>query len=111
MLGLVGRKRYGRMGPENKQEVLELVRRSPLSKRQTLLELGVACSTYSRGQRRVRQKGRIGLVDRRPDPGMIWNRLRPEEEERIRSEALRQPDCSPRELSVLSERPCGVHGL
>lgn len=87
------------MGPENKQEVLELVRRSPLSKRQTLMELGVACSTYYRWQRRVRQKGRIGLVDRRPDPGMIWNRLRPEEEERILSEALRQPDLSPRELS------------
>ena len=29
-------------------EVLELVRRSPLSKHQTLLELGVACSTYYR---------------------------------------------------------------
>ena len=28
------------MGPENKQEVLELVRRSPLSKHQTLMELG-----------------------------------------------------------------------
>ena len=87
------------MGPEKKQEVLELVRRSPLSKHQTLPELGVACSTYYRWQRRVRQKGRIGLVDRKPDPGLIWNRLRPEEEERILSEALRQPDFSPRELS------------
>ena len=48
------------MEPENKQEILELVRRSPLSKRQTLMELGVACSTYYRWQRRVPQKGRIG---------------------------------------------------
>ena len=99
------------MGPEQKQEVLELVQRSPLSKRQTLAELGVACSTYYRWQRRVRQKGGIGLVDRRPDPGRVWNRLRPEEEETILSEALRQPDLSPRELSCYLRRPCGVHGL
>jgi len=82
-----------------KISLVRSLRQSPLSKRQTLMESGVACSTYYRGQHRVRQKGRIGLVDRRPDPGLIWNRLRPEEEERNLSETLRQPDLSPRELA------------
>ena len=39
----------------------------------------------------------MGLQDRRPQPGIVWNRLRPAEEARIRAEAL--PDWSPRELA------------
>ncbi len=87
------------MGPERKREVIELVRRSPLPKRQTLAELGLPRSTYYRWQRRFRQQGEVGLVDRRPQPGTVWNRLTPQEEERILVEALRQPDRSPRELA------------
>ena len=45
------------MKREQKREVIELVRRSPLSKRHTLAELGVPPSTYSRWQRRFRQQG------------------------------------------------------
>ena len=37
--------------------------------------------------------------DQRLQPGTVWNRLRPGEEARIRAEALRQPDWSPRELA------------
>ncbi len=87
------------MGPERKREVIELVRRSPLPKRQTLAELGLPRSTYYRWQRRFRQQGEVGLVDRRPQPGTVWNRLTPQEEERILAEALRQPDHSARELA------------
>ncbi len=87
------------MGPERKREVIELVRRSPLLKRQTLAELGLPRSTYYRWQRRFRQQGEGGLVDRRPQPGTVWNRLTPQEEERILAEALRQPDRSARELA------------
>lgn len=52
------------MGPEKKREMIELVRRSPLPKRQTLTELGLASSTHFRWQRRFRQQGEGGLVDR-----------------------------------------------
>ena len=87
------------MNPDHKRAVMDLVRRAPLAKRQTLAELGLAASTYYRWQPRWRQRGDAGLQDQRPRPGTVWNRLRPAEEARIRAEALRQPDRSPRELS------------
>ena len=87
------------MGAERKREVINLVRRSPLSKRPTLEELGIPRSSYYRWQRRLRQQGEVGLVDRRPQPGIGWNRLTPQEEETILREALRQPELSSRELA------------
>jgi putative transposase len=87
------------MKSERKREVIELVRRSPVAKKQTLAELGLATSTYYRWQRRYRQQGEGGLVDRRPQPGIIGNRLRPEEEQTILQTALREPDHSPREIA------------
>jgi len=87
------------MGAERKWEGIDLVRRSPLSKRHTLEELGIPRSTYFRWQRRYRQQGEVGLIDRRPQPGTVWNRLTPQEEETILREALRQPELSSRELA------------
>src|ERR1019366_9740023 len=55
--------------------------------------------TFYRWQKRLRAEGEAGLVDRRPEPGAVWNRLRPAEQETILAEALRQPDLSPRELA------------
>jgi len=79
--------------------VIELVRRSPAVKKETLAELGLSVSTYYRWQRRYREQGEVGLLDRRPQPGTIWNRLRPEEEQTILRAALREPDHSPREIA------------
>jgi transposase len=45
------------MGAKQKREVIDLVRRSPLSKARTLEELGFPRSTYYRWQRRLRQQG------------------------------------------------------
>jgi transposase InsO family protein len=87
------------MSADKKHEVIELVRRSPLPKRATLAEMGLARSTFYRWQRRYREQGEVGLRDRKPEPGAVWNRLRPEEQEWIVQEALRQPDLSPRELA------------
>ncbi len=87
------------MSPDRKRAVIDVVRRAPLVKRQTLAELGLAESTFYRWQQRWRQQGEAGLQDQRPRPGTVWNRLRPAEEARIRAEALRQPDRSPRELA------------
>lgn len=87
------------MSPDRKRTVIELVRRAPGPKRQALAELGLAESTYYRWQQRWRQHGAPGLQDQCPQPGTVWNRLRPAEEARIRAEALRQPDRSPRELA------------
>jgi transposase len=75
------------------------VRRSRLSKRETLGELGVARSTFYRWQKRFCKQGAVGLVDRRPQPGSVWDRLRPEAEEKILFEAHEQPELSPGELA------------
>jgi putative transposase len=84
---------------EKKRELIELVRRSPQPKRTTIAELGLSRSTFYRWQRRYRNQGEAGLVDRKPDPGAVWNRLRPAEKTVIVETALQQPDLSPRELA------------
>lgn len=87
------------MKPEKKREVIELVRRSPVAKKEMLAELGLSSSTFYRWQRRYREQGEVGLVDRRPQPETIWNRLRPAEEQTILKTALREPDYSSREIA------------
>jgi putative transposase len=87
------------MKPERKREVIELVRRSPVTKKETLLELGLSPSTFYRWQRRSRSESEAGLIDRRPQPGTIWNQLRPEETEVILVAARAEPDKSPREIA------------
>jgi len=87
------------MPADRKLELMMLVNRSPVTKGETLRALGVARSTYYRWQKRYRAQGEVGRVDRRPEPGAVWNRLHPAEQEAILAEALAQPDLSPRELA------------
>lgn len=82
-----------------KREIIEMVRRSPLAKKWTLADLGITRSTFYRWQRRQRLCGDAGLVDRKPDPAAVWNRLQPEERDAILREAMRQPELSPRKLA------------
>jgi len=84
---------------EKKREMIELVRRAPQAKRRTIAELGLSRSTFYRWQRRYRDQGEAGLVDRKPEPGAVWNRLRPQEQTVILETALQMPDLSPRELA------------
>jgi len=84
---------------EKKREMIELVRRAPQAKRRTVAELGLSRSTFYRWQRRYRDHGEAGLVDRKPEPGAVWNRLRPQEQTVILETALQLPDFSPRELA------------
>src|SRR5260370_23204465 len=76
--------------------MIELVRRSPQPKRATIAELGMARSTFYRWQRRYHDQGEAGLLDRKPEAGAVWNRLRPEEQAGGLERALQQPDLSPR---------------
>ena len=68
------------MSADKKRELIELVRRSPQPKRATITELGLSPSTFYRWQRRYREQGEAGLVDRKPEPGAVWKRLRPGED-------------------------------
>jgi putative transposase len=85
------------MTVEQKREVIELLRRAPVAKKRTLAQLGWSASTYYRWQQRFRLQGDVGLLDRRPLPATVWNRLKPQEEQAILSAALREPERSPRE--------------
>ena len=87
------------MSADKKRELIELVRRAPQPKRTTIAELGLSRSTFYRWQRRYRNQGEAGLVDRKPKPGAVWNRLQPAEQTAILETALQQPDLSPRELA------------
>ena len=60
---------------------------------------GTVALTFYRWQRRYRAQGEVGLVDRKPEPGAVWNRLRPQEQNAILETALQQPDLSPCELA------------
>jgi hypothetical protein len=61
----------------------------PWRKRRTIAELGLSRSTFYRWQRRYRDQGEAGLVDRKREPGAVWNRLRPQEQTLILG--LRRP--------------------
>ena len=87
------------MSAEKKREMIELVRRAPQAKQRTIAELGLSRSTFYRWQRRYRDHGEAGLVDQKPEPGAVWNRLRPQEQTVILETALQCPDLSPREVA------------
>jgi hypothetical protein len=61
---------------DKKRELIELVRRSPQPKRATITELGLSRLPFYRWQRRYPEQGEAGLVDRKPEPGAVWKRLR-----------------------------------
>ena len=87
------------MSAEKKRKLIERVRRSPQAKRTTIAELGLSRSTFYRWQRRYRDQGEAGRVDRTPEPSTVWNRLRPAEKTAILETAFQLPDLSPRELA------------
>ena len=84
---------------EDKAEVLELVRKSPLSICATLEQLGIPRSTYYDWKKRRRLLGPQGLKDRPPRNCRVWNQLSQREVRTVLRYAHRFPDLSPRELA------------
>ena len=80
-----------------KRRILALVSDSDLPRRRVLAQLGLAKSTYYRWLRR-----QIGgsLQDRKGGSPIPWNKLRPEEEEKIFALARALPELSSRELAL-----------
>ena len=83
-----------------KLEIIRLVEQSSLSVRQTLDRLGIAKSTFYGWLKRLQTGGVDGLEDRKPCPGIPWNRLPEAEQAEIIDLALEKPELSPRELAV-----------
>jgi transposase InsO family protein len=89
-----------------KSEILTLVAGSGLSCRSALAQLGLPKSTYYRWLRR-QAEGR--LQDRKGGSSLPWNKLRPEERERILTQAKASPELSPRQLALRIVDTVGIY--
>ena len=83
-----------------KMEIICLVEQSNLSVRQTLDRLGIGKSTFYNWLKRLESVGIEGLADKKPSPGMPWNKLPVSERTAIIELSLEKPELSPRELAV-----------
>jgi len=90
-----------RRGQAEKREIIHLVEHSALSVKKTLDELQVPRSTFYRWYKHYLQEGEEGLVDHRPNPHQIWNRIPQEVKQQVVELALAHPDRSPRQIAWL----------
>jgi len=84
-----------------KLEIIGLVKGSELSVRWALAELDIPRSMFYGGYRRYVQDGVEGLSDRKPHPGVCWNRIPESVREEVVETAHSHPDKSPREPARL----------
>ena len=89
-----------RYSATEKLEIIRIVEQSHLPVRQTLQMLGIPRTTFYRWYDRYQAFGEIGLEDRRPKPGHVWNRIPDTIRDKILQLALDEPELSPRELAV-----------
>ena len=87
------------MQPEQKLAILRQVEASPFSVRKSLKHLGVPVSTYYRWRSNFRRFGLEGLRDMSASNAKGWNRLLPDERDKILEVAQRDTDWSPREVA------------
>ena len=90
-----------RRGQAEKREIIHLVEHSALSAKKTLDELQVPRSTFYRWYKQYLEEGEEGLVDHRPNPRQIWNRIPQEVKQQVVELALEHPDRSPRQIAWL----------
>lgn len=84
-----------------KREIIHLVEHSAMSVKKTLDELQVPRSTFYRWYKQYLEEGEEGLVDHRPNPHQIWNRIPQEVKQQVVELALEHPDRSPRQIAWL----------
>ncbi len=82
-----------------KLEIIRLVEQSLLPAKRTLAQLGIPKTTFYRWCARYEAFDEVGLEDRRPHPGRVWNRIPDEIRQAIVDFALDEPELSPRELA------------
>src|SRR6516164_1242333 len=92
--------RFMRYSASEKFEIIELVEQSSLSIRRTLAPIGITRSTFYDWYSRYQEGGIEVLVDGKPRPRRIWNKIPDKIETAIVNLALEEPDLSPRELAV-----------
>mgnify|MGYP001344146962 FL=1 len=88
-----------RYSQSEKVEIIRLVEQSPLSVKQTLIELDINRSTFYKWYRRYQEGGYEALANRFLPPKQFWNEIPPWERQRVVEIALEHPEKSPRELA------------
>lgn len=83
-----------------KLEIIRLVERSSRPAKWTLDKLGIPRRTFYRWYDRYLTYGEDGLVDQKPHPGRVWNKVPDEVREKIVDLAKSETELSPRELAV-----------
>src|SRR5258706_11655775 len=89
-----------RYSPSEKFEILEPGEPSSLPIRRTLAPTGTPRSTFYDWYSRYQEGGIEALVDGKPRPRRIWNKIPDRIETAIVNLAIEEPDLSPRELAV-----------
>src|SRR5262245_39377122 len=99
-----------RYSASEKFEIIELVEQSSLSIRRTLAPIGIPRSTFYDWYSRYQEGGIEALVDGKPRPRRIWNKIPDKIETAIVNLALEEPD-----LSLVCRLPVlqdlGGHGV
>jgi RNA-directed DNA polymerase len=90
-----------RKSDAEKREVIHIVEHSALSVKKTLEELQVPRSTFYRWYKQYLEEGEKGLVDHRPNPHQVWNKIPEEVKQEVVELALEYPDRSPRQIAWL----------
>lgn len=90
-----------RRNPAEKREIISLVEHSAMSVKKTLEELQVPRSTFYRWYKQYLEEGEEGLVDQRPNPHQIWNRIPQAVKQQVVELALAHPDRSARQIAWL----------
>ena len=89
-------------------EIIQLVEKSHLSARQTLVKLGIPRTTFYRWYNRYLQRGEAGLQDRSPKPKHVWNRVPDEVKRKVVDFALKETELS-RTLPTKSKLNKNLH--
>jgi putative transposase len=82
-----------RYSASEKFEIIELVEQSSLSIRRTLAPIGIPRSTFYDWYSRYQEGGIEALVDGKPRPRRIWNKIPDKIETAIINLALEEPEC------------------
>ncbi len=89
-----------RRDQDKKSKIIHIVEHSNLSVKRTLDELQVPRSTCYRWYKLYQEDGPEGLIDHRPNPHQIWNRIPQAVKQQVVELALEHPDRSPRQIAI-----------
>jgi putative transposase len=90
-----------RYAASEKYEILLTVGKSPLGVKKTCAQLGVTRSTFYNWLERYEQGGIEALEDKKPTPNRVWNKIPKAQCRQFLDLALKEPELSARELSVI----------